>query len=118
MKQAYEEYRVSASTLRRIIDRDHGMRINHDRIHRILVELEYAKPLNKQHKRKKNWIRYERRHNLTAVRIDWYFDSKNEVLVFAIIDDASRKMLALLEVESATTDWSIEGIELALRHGR
>ena len=49
VKEAYQKYRVCASTLRRIIDRDYTMRINHNRIHRILVILGYAKPLNKQH---------------------------------------------------------------------
>ena len=38
--------------------------------------------------------------------------------MFAVIDDASRKMLALLEVSSATTDWSIEGMIQALKHGK
>ena len=118
VKEAYETYRVCASTLRRVIDRDYGVRINHNQIHKILISLGFAKPLNKQHKRKKDWIRYERRHSLTAVHIDWYYDPVKEVWVFAVIDDASRKMLALLEVESATTDWSIEGMKQALRHGK
>jgi putative transposase len=38
--------------------------------------------------------------------------------VFAVIDDASRKMLALLEVEKATTDQSIRGMKLALQYGK
>ena len=118
VKEAYEKYRVSASTLRKVIDRDYGVRINHNRIHKMLIALGYAKPLNKQHKRKKDWIRYERRHSLTAVHIDWYFDPIKQVWVFAVIDDASRKMLALLEVDSATTDWSIEGMKQALKHGQ
>ncbi len=67
VKDAYEKYRVCASTLRRVIDRDYSRRINHNRIHKILIQLGFAKPLKKTHKRKKNWIRYERRHSLTAV---------------------------------------------------
>jgi len=51
VKEAYETYRVSASTLRKIIDRDYELRINHNRIHKVLINLGYAKPLNKQHKR-------------------------------------------------------------------
>ena len=118
VKEAYEKYRVCASTLRRIIDRDYDLRINHNRIHKIMIQLGFAKPLEKTHKRKKNWIRYERRHSLTAVHIDWYYDPIKERWVFAVIDDASRKMLALLEVESATTDWSIDGMKQALKHGK
>ena len=118
VKESYTKYRVCASTLRRVIDRDYGVRINHNRIHKIMIILSFAKPLKEKHKRKKDWIRYERRHSLTAVHIDWYYDSVKEEWVFAVIDDASRKMLNLLEVESATTDWSIEGIKQALKHGK
>jgi putative transposase len=118
VREAYVKYRVCASTLRRVIDKKYGVRINHNRIHRILVGLGFAKALGKLHKRKKDWIRYERRHSLTAVHIDWYFDSTTRTWVFAVIDDASRKMLALLEVGNATTTWSIEGIKHALQHGK
>ena len=65
---------------------------------------------------KKSWIRYQRWYSLTAAHIDWHYDCKN--WVFAVIDDASRKILALLETPSATTDYSIEGMELALKHGQ
>jgi len=118
VKEAYTKYRVCASTLRKVIDRDYGIRINHNRIHRIMISLGYAKTLNKTHKRKKQWIRYERRHSLTAVHIDWYYDPVNEFWVFSVIDDASRKILALSEVEHATTSQSIEGMKQALKHGR
>ena len=118
VKEAYAKYRVCASTLRRVIDRDYEIRINHNRIHKIMIILGLAKPLKEKHKRKKDWIRYERRHSLTAVHIDWYYDPIKERWVFAVIDDASRKMLTLLEVESATTDWSIEGMRQALKHGQ
>ena len=116
VKQTYEKYRVSADTLERLIQRDFGKQIGHNRIHRILLNLGFAKKKNKKDIRKKNWIRYERRHSLTAVHIDWHFNGKT--YVFAVIDDASRKLLALLECESATTDYSIKGMELALLHGK
>ena len=43
VREAYVKYRVCASTLRRIIDRDYGLRINHNRIHRILIGLGFSK---------------------------------------------------------------------------
>jgi len=118
VKVAYLHYRVSADTLEKLIERDYSKHIGHNRIHKIMILLGYAKPKNKRDIRKKNWIRYERRHSLTAVHIDWYFDPVTRVYVFAVIDDASRKLLALLEVESASTEASIEGMKQALLHGK
>ncbi len=118
VKEAYMKYRVSASTLEKLIERDYGKHIPHNKVHKIMIQLGFAKPKNKKDIRKKDWIRYERRHSLTAVHLDWYFDAKKETWALPVIDDASRKMLALVEAESATTDASIEAMELALRHGK
>jgi putative transposase len=117
VKEAYQKYRVSASTLEKLIERDYDIHLPHRHIHNILIMLGFAKTKSKKDKRKKDWIRYQRRHSLTAVHIDWYYDSIKELWVFAVLDDASRYLLALLEVDSATTDASIEGMKLALKHG-
>ena len=116
VKEAYAKYRVSASTLERCIDRDYGKHIGHNRVHKIMLKLGLSKKKNKKDVRKKKWIRYERRHSLTAVHIDWHDSGKN--WVFGVEDDASRKMLALVECSNATTDKSIEGMEEALKHGQ
>ena len=115
VKQSYEKYRVSASTLEKLIERDYKKHISHRRIHKILLDLGYAKKKDKRDIRKKEWIRYERRHSLTAVHIDWYYDGK--IWTFAVEDDASRKILSLIECSSPTTERSIEGMEEALKHG-
>ncbi|MCH8003607.1 MAG: transposase [Nanoarchaeota archaeon] len=114
----YKKYRVSASTIEKLIERDYGIHLPHRHIHSILLMLGYASSKNKKDRRKKDWIRYERRHSLTAVHIDWYYDPVNEQWVFAVLDDASRYLLALLEVKSATTNTSIEGMEHALKYGK
>ena len=118
VKGAFEKYSVSASMLMKLIERDYGRHINHNRIHRILLELGMAKSKGKKDIRKKDWIRYERRHSLTAVHIDWYYCSRRQLWVFAVIDDASRKLLALVECKSPTTEASIEGMKLAMQHGK
>ena len=117
VRRVYLEYRVSATTLERIIERDHAKHIPHNRIHAILVTIGLAKKLLKKILRKKDWIRYERRHSLTAVHIDWHYYGSG-IWVFAIIDDASRKLLALIECESPTTEESIRGMQIALQHGK
>ncbi len=118
VKEAYMRYRVSASTLMKCIERDYGLHINHNKIHMIMLDLGYACKKSKKDKRKKKWIRYERKHSLTAVHLDWYFDSVKEKWVLPVIDDASRKLLALVETENATTDASIEAMQEALKYGR
>jgi putative transposase len=118
VKVTYPKYRVSAHTLMRVIERDYGKHINHNRVHRIMLDLGFAKKKTKKDKRKKDWIRYERRHSLSAVHIDWYYDAVSLKYAYAVIDDASRYLLALLEVDSATTEYSIEGMIKALKHGK
>ena len=112
VRAAYERYRVSASTLERLIRRDSERQINHNRLHRILCQLGFAEPLGQVVIRKKTWIRYERRHSLTAVHIDWHQRPNDGPWVYAVEDDASRKLLALLETDSATQEESIHGLEL------
>ena len=48
VKRAYENYRVSADTLERLIDRDYKKHIGHNRIHEILIELGFARPKKKK----------------------------------------------------------------------
>ena len=48
VKQAYGQDRVSASTLMKLIERDHNTHINHNRIHSIMINLGYAKPRTKK----------------------------------------------------------------------
>jgi putative transposase len=116
VKETYEKYRVSADTLERLIRRDYNQHIPHNRIHKILLILGCAKKKDKIDIRKKTWIRYERRHSLTAVHIDWHYNTK--IWIFAVIDDASRKILTILETDSPTTEVSIKGMIEALKHGR
>ena len=116
VKEAYNKYRVSAATLEKLIERDYNRHIGHNRIHKVMLKLGLAKKKDKKDIRKKKWIRYQRRHSLTAVHIDWYYDGKT--WAFGVEDDASRKILALVECSNATTDKSIEGMEEALEHGQ
>src|SRR3989344_704271 len=118
VKETYEKYRVLAATLEKLIERDYTIHIGHNRIHKIMLSIGLAKKKDKKDVRIKDWIRYERRHSLTAVHIDWYYFSETEEWVFAVIDDASRKILSLIECKSPTTEKSIEGMEYALKHGK
>jgi putative transposase len=116
VKEAYLKYRVSADTLERLIDRDYKKHIGHNRINKILIYLGYAKRKDFKDIRKKKWKRYQRRHSLTAVHIDWHYNKG--IWVFSVIDDASRKILALVESHKESTDNSIIGMDIALKHGK
>lgn len=112
VKETYAKYRVCASTLEKLIDRDSGRHIQHNKVHRIMVQEGFAKPKGKKDVRKKDWIRYERMHSLTAVHLDWFQDESNWVL--PVLDDASRKLLSLIEEDNATTEAFIQAMVQAL----
>lgn len=50
--------------------------------------------------------------------MNWGYDEKAEQLFLPVIDDSSRKLLALIECESPTTGASIDAVEEALKHGK
>jgi len=117
VKEAYATYRFSASLLRPIIKRDYDKDISHHRIHKILVKNKLAVPLNKEVIRKKKIRRYERRHSLSLLHIDWHQRPNDGDYVFAVEDDASRALLSLIECDSPTVERSINGMDEALLNG-
>lgn len=114
--ETWIQYRVSATTLSRLILRDYDVLLGHNRIHQILLLLDFVRQA-KNARKPPAGVRYERRHALTAVHVDWHLD-KHGQWVYAVIDDASRKILSLIEGGRATTAASIRGLEEAMTHGR
>jgi len=117
VKKAYEKYRICASRLNLIIQRDYKISIPVYTIHKILLNLGLAKPKEKKDVRKKKWNRYEREHSLTAVHLDWLYHPELELWILPIIDDSSRKLLALKETLTPTTDETIDAMKEAMKHG-
>ena len=67
----YKEYPCSAVVLETILENRHGIKIPHNRIHKILKNHRLASnDTNKQRRRK--WIKYERRHSMSLWHTDWY----------------------------------------------
>ena len=108
---------MSASPLEKLIQKNYGKSIPHNRIHKILLDEGFANKVEFM-PRKKHWIRYERKHSLTAVHVDWHQRPNDGIWLFAVEDDASRFMLSMIEAESPTTEASIQGMEIALMHGK
>ncbi|MBN1235551.1 MAG: hypothetical protein JW999_05805 [Methanotrichaceae archaeon] len=61
----------------------------------------------KKKKRRKPWIRYERKHSLTAVHLDWHTSRANGKEVCVVLDDSSRFILSGGEFPAATAEASI-----------
>lgn len=115
---AYKKYRFSASLLRPIIKRDYNIHIPHNHIHKIMLQKKLAFPCKKEAIRKKKIRRYERRHSLSLVHIDWHQRPMDGPYVFAVEDDASRALLSLIECNSPTTEVSMSGMDQALTYGK
>ena len=118
VKSSYEKYRICASRLSKLINRKDNIHIPVYTVHKIMLGLEYAKHKGNKDVRKKKWIRYEREHSLTAVHLDWLYYPELDIYALPVIDDSTRKLLALVEKDSATTESSIEAVEQALMHGQ
>lgn len=117
VKQAYKKYRFSASLLEPIVQRDYDIHIPHNTIHRIMIKHKLAVPLDKEVIRKKKIRRYERRHSLSLVHIDWHQRPMDGPYVFTVEDDASRALLSLIECDTPTTEYSIDGMDHARQFG-
>ena len=68
----YKEQNSGARRLEKIIEHKYGRHIPHNAIHQVLLENGLAIENKKKKKRRKLWIRYERKHSLTAVHLDWH----------------------------------------------
>jgi putative transposase len=117
IKESYEKYKICASRLHKRIKIDYKTAIPVYTIHKTMLKLGLAKLKGVKDVRKKKWVRYEREHSLTAVHIDWVNNPKLKLNALPVIDDSSRKLLALVECEEATTDASIDAMKEAMKHG-
>ena len=98
---AHKEYMVNALALEKVINRYYGVHIPHNHIHRVLKNNDKAKDEpNKQKQRK--WVRYERKHSLGLVHVDWHEHKDRQVIAY--LDDASKKILAAGEFDNANIE--------------
>ncbi len=86
-----------------VIEGFYNIHVPHNRLHTYMLSEDLAIENEKKKKRRK-WVRYEREHSMSAGHIDWHEDEKKGIKVCAILDDASRKILAGGEFESINTE--------------
>ena len=109
----FNEFQVGATMIEQILD-ERGIHINHNRIHRIMLE----EGLAKQEQRKKNrrkWVRYERKHSNSLWHTDWFEYKGKQCIIF--IDDASRFIPSYGEFGNANTDNSLKVFKQGLKYG-
>ena len=90
---------------------ERGVKIPHNRVHRILLEQHLAKREPKKGRRRK-WIRYERRHSNSMWHADWTKYKGMNHIYFE--DDASRLVTGYGEFRTATTNDTISVFDSAV----
>jgi hypothetical protein len=111
--KTYKEYVASATMIEQILD-EKGIHINHNRIHKILLEAGFAKE-NIKKKKKRKYKCYERKHSLSLTHTDWFEYKGKKVILFE--DDASRFILAYGECKSANKNNTIKVFRESLKYG-
>ena len=92
--RAYYKNRQSASYLAKYLRDKLNIRLSHNYIHKVLLSEGLAMQNFRKQKRKKPWVRYERKHSLSAAHLDWHYNSNLDKWVCVVLDDASRMILA------------------------
>jgi putative transposase len=103
--EAYDKFLVGPVGLEKVIQRHYGMRISHNAIYRFMkgrgmVENSPSK------KKQRKWVRYERKHSLSLVHVDW--SELNGKHIISFLDDASRMVIAYGEFSNATGEVTIK----------
>ncbi len=114
--KVHREQKLGARRLEKIIDFKYSRHIPHNRIHEVLLEKGLAKENKNKKKRRKAWIRYERKHSLTAVHLDWHTGKLVQKEVCVVEDDSSRYILAGGEFDAATAEISISLVNEVLEN--
>jgi putative transposase len=114
--EVHKEQNLGARRLESIIEFTHGKHIPHNAIHKMLLSHGLANVNRNKSKRRKLWIRYERKHSLSMVHLDWHtsiHDGK-KVYVCVVLDDSSRRILAGGEFDAETTDNALQLLREAM----
>ena len=111
---AKKEFRVGATMIEQILD-EKGIHINHNRIHKILLEAGLAKEEPKK-KKVRRYKGYQRKHSLSLAHGDWFEFKRWKIML--IEDDASRFITGYGKFKQATVENTIKVFEMSLRWGK
>jgi len=100
---AAERYhRLHPQALEKLLAEEYGVKVPHNRAHRILKAAGLVVDSPKKQKRRK-WVRFERRHANSLWQMD-YTQLKPGDWLLAILDDASRLIVGWARVPSPTAE--------------
>ena len=106
--ELYELHEQGAEAIAQILRQRDSITIDNNRVHAILQEYDNVTENPNKQGRKRPWVRWERDYSLLTVHLDWYQNTRED-WVIAVEDDASRKILGMIETDSRS---SAEAIEL------
>jgi len=120
VRKLYGIYKANACYLEKIL-LAHGYSINHNRLHRMLLQEGLALTEERKHVRKK-WIRYEREFSNSLWHVDWHCikDPKwKDKWLICYEDDASRYIPSYGVYEKPTSKASVDVLDNAIaKHGK
>lgn len=76
-----KEHPVGAVSLEKILA-DMGWHILHNRIHKVLRDHGLAKADPKKQKRRKPWVRYERKNSNSLCHAGWFEEDGEQIVLF------------------------------------
>jgi transposase InsO family protein len=114
IEEVWRETRLGARLLYYEL-RKRGYKIPLNKIHSYYRETGKSKP-NPKKQRKRKRCRYERKHSGSLLHGDWHRSDETKPYAIVWMDDASRKILAGGEYESATAEYSISTLQNAIVH--
>lgn len=110
------ETRANDKMIARILKENEGIEVSHCKIYKILKSASLIHML-KNKRKKKTWVRWERKHTLSLWQTDWTTFKGKWLMV--ILDDASRLVVGWGLFDKATSENSVKVIKEAIeKHGR
>ena len=108
--------RANDRVITSILKTQYGLPVGHGVVYRVLREAGLIHRQARQ-RRRRTWVRFERRHSLSLWQLDWTAFQGQWLLI--ILDDASRLVVGWRLVDSATSEVSVDVLRAAIRqYGR
>jgi putative transposase len=107
-----QNHPVGAVSMEKLL-RSQDIHIPHNRIYRILKKEGLVKDEPKKQKRRKKWVRYQRRHSNSLWHVDWFEENGEQVIIFE--DDASRLVTGLGVFSNATAKNTVTTLRSAIQ---